>query len=444
MAGKITIVVLSGTNTGKTFDFDQHETFIVGRDQDCHICIKDDRNASRHHFFIELSPPLARLRDLGSLNGTKVNGKVHGRRRQTESREEAAQRRYPEVEIHDGDTIAVGKTKLRVRIAAAAPVADEPPLPTLYSMETATAATDPMELLKDLVRRQEKESKQATPAIVEIPGYEIDGVLGEGSYGRVYRARSKRSKEAVAIKVMLAQVAVDETARKLFDREMRTQGALTHPNIVGLREQGSVGKMFYFVMDVCEHGSVEDLRRRQGGKLHLDVAAPLVLDALDGLAFAHAKGIVHRDIKPGNLLIGEINGRRQARVSDFGLAKNFQKAGLSGMTMTGSLAGTPHFMPCEQITNFRDTRPPSDVYSMAGSLYLLLTGAYPLDIAKGEDFIEAILNRSATPILNRGVKIAPAVAGVIDRALSKSAGARYKDARQLRDALHAALGGEAG
>jgi eukaryotic-like serine/threonine-protein kinase len=136
---------------------------------------------------------------------------------------------------------------------------------------------------------------------------------------------------------MLSRAQADAKSIEQFKREMAVIAKLRHPNIVRFLDSGSDEGTFFFVMDYCDGGSLADAARRHGGTLPWETLRPWALQALEGLAAAHKEGFVHRDIKPQNILIHQ----GIARISDFGLAKNFQKAGLSGMSITGQYAGTP-------------------------------------------------------------------------------------------------------
>ena len=111
MPAKVELEVVAGPKRGKKFCFDEHDTFVFGRMPDCHACFPDDNQVSRHHFLLEANPPQACLRDLGSLNGTYVNGVKHGGRKKGETPEEGVQRHYPELSLKDGDRIQVGQTE---------------------------------------------------------------------------------------------------------------------------------------------------------------------------------------------------------------------------------------------------------------------------------------------------------------------------------------------
>ena len=181
---------------------------------------------------------------------------------------------------------------------------------------------------------------------------------------------------------MLSQVAVDKSNLEQFLREIRNVSSLKHPNIVQIFDFGSTDGIFYLAMEWCEGGGVDRLMAQHKGKVPLQLAKPIILQSLDALAHAHAKGFVHRDLKPSNILLSFARNDVVAKLSDFGLAKSFEKAGLSGLTLTGNYAGTPYFIPREQITNFKYVKPVSDVWSMGATIYNMLTGHFPLSIQR--------------------------------------------------------------
>src|ERR1017187_2801687 len=120
MAAKLTLVVSSGCMVGKAFVFDEHDTFVLGRALDCHVCLHDDDAVSRHHFLLEVNPPDVCIRDLGSMNGTYVNGRKIGGRKKGETPEQGARQQYPEIHLNGGDEIKVGETILVLRVHASA------------------------------------------------------------------------------------------------------------------------------------------------------------------------------------------------------------------------------------------------------------------------------------------------------------------------------------
>lgn len=267
---------------GKTFTFTDHDTFIFGRMDDCHARIADDTEVSRHHFILEVNPPQACLRDLGSLNGTWVNGKKFGARKAGESPEDGAKRRYPEVALQHGDCIKVGRTEIEVAIT-------QPKELPRHAALGAISLLSPEQLACILFAAPENEAPK-----LEIPGCKIEAEIGRGGFGAVYRARRIADGKTVAVKVMLSRVDADDEAIEKFRREVAVTAQLRHPNIVQVFDSGAAGTAFYFIMEFCDGGSAGDLMRANRGHLSLAQARPIILGALTGLAHAHGEGIVHR------------------------------------------------------------------------------------------------------------------------------------------------------
>ncbi len=455
MSNTVTLNITAGPMQGKKFVFEEHDAFIFGRMEECHCCLPDDSQVSRRHFIIEVNPPDARIRDFGSLNGTYVNDKQIGSRQKGESPEQGQKRKYPEVDLKDGDVLKVGQSVLAVKIEAEQ--AEGPMLCGRCGKDVAkeiggkklgayiclacrqSIEVDPARILLDMLAKAEGKpggQPHGKDGLPVIAGFQIVKRIGIGGFGAVYLAERESDKRKVAIKVMLARVAVDDDARRKFMQEIVLLKELQHENIVTMFDSGAVGGAFYFVMEYCPGGSVDDYMAVNGGKLPLAMALPIMVQALQGLAFAHSRGIVHRDLKPSNILLSGTPSQPLAKISDLGLAKNFDKAGFSGMTVTGAFAGTPIFMPKEQITNFKYVKPVTDVWSMGATFYNMLTGQTPRDFPKGSDPMEIILRGEIVPIRKRDNRIARELAEVIDKAIQANPKDRYQDAREMLAALN--------
>src|SRR5439155_4098348 len=267
----------------------------------------------------------------------------------------------------------------------------------------------------------------------------VEKELGRGGFGAAYLARRMKDNQRIALKVMLSRVAVDKSNLEQFLREIRNVSSLKHPNIVQIFDFGSTDGIFYFAMEWCEGGGVDRLMAQYNGKLPLQWAKPIILQGLDALAHAHAKGFVHRDLKPSNILLSFQRNNVVAKLSDFGLAKSFEKAGLSGLTLTGNYAGTPYFIPREQTTNFKYVKPVSDVWSMGATIYNMLTGQLPYEFSQGGDPIDVILNDDVVPMRKRDKSLPTALADVLDKALAKNVKERYPTAVEMSEALKQAL-----
>jgi hypothetical protein len=457
----VTLSIVEGPSSGRQWRYSERITAIAGRAEDCDPCIEEaggKQVVSRHHCLFDINPPAVRVRDFGSLNGTHVNGEEIGRRARGESPEEGALREFRERDLADGDRVKLGDTVLQVGISvpSRAPVSDSPapqacsvcggPLEedahrTLGDPVCARCQSDRGGAIEKLLRRL----VAGEVALPEVRGYELVKKLGEGGQGAVYLARHQSSGELVALKMLLAQVPVTPHSRAIFEREIDNIQALAHPHVVSFREAGTVGAAWFFTSEYCAGGSVEDLLNRQG-VLPADTAVPIVLQALDGLQYAHtvprpdgSVGLVHRDIKPANILLARTGGDQVAKLADFGLAKAFDKAGLSGMSMTGDIGGTVVFMSRPQVISYKYAKPDVDVWSMAASLYYMLTGRFPRDFPKGEDPIRVVLNTAAVPIHKRAAKIPKRLAQVIDEALIDKPRITMTSAAELAAALREAL-----
>lgn len=486
MPGKVTLIAIQGPLQGSVFSFVEHDTFIFGRSRDCHARLsKDDRTASRHHFLLEVDPPAVCVRDLGSKNGTFVNDRPIGRRASGESPGQAQQREHPTVPLSHGDRLRVGHTVFELSAAVLlgcadcgvslgryAPAGQPPRVPLLC--EACRLRPRPLDhrpdgdddrtrlqcphcrrpaergLLCAACRAQGLQDPvgflmSAAPAVAEAAGlglaaYRMGRELGRGGMGSVVQATRIADGQTVAIKVMLARVAADDAARRMFAREIETTRALRHPHIVEFIESGSAGDAFYVVLEYCSAGSLADMAERRLGRLPLSELGPWMMDALSGLAHAHRSGFVHRDIKPHNILLTQAGGRLVAKVADMGLSKSFAKAGLSGMTATGGFAGSFRFMPAEQLTNFKFAQPSGDVWSMAATFYQLLTGQSPRPLRPGRDPLAEILQAESVPIARHLPDIPPALAALFDRCLAREPEARPASAVEMRAELGASLG----
>ncbi len=447
MANKVILNVTTGPLAGKTLDFIEHDTLVFGRMDDCHICIPDDNYLSRHHFLLEVNPPDTRIRDLGSLNGTYVNERKIGSRLKSESPEEGARRNYPQVDLKDGDVIKTGDTCFQVKTIVEKSIKQPVHCQRCGRDVTAQIGTDrdgeflcgncikELEANPDVILQALFNLHPQSKDQLQIPDYEIVTLLGKGGMGEVFQIKHKTTGEFAALKLMLPKVAVSAEAREKFFREIQITSSLCHPNIVRFLSSGVCGSIFYIIMEYCNRGSLIELMEYQNRPLSEKEALPIMLQVLDGLAYAHANGWVHRDLKPQNILLTQDNHALSAKISDFGLSKNFTQAGFSGMTITGTYSGSYPFMPREQVTNFKYVKPFSDVWSIAATFYFVLTGEFPRDLQKGQDPLEVILSGKVIPIRSKKKDISKKLAQVIDKSLSNDPKNRYPDAGEMRKAL---------
>lgn len=511
MPSKVILEMIQGDSVGQRHVFDERTTCIIGRSKDCMVRVPNNREhlpISRHHCLLDINPPDVRVRDFGSLNGTFVNGQKIGQRHKDQTPEEVAGQQFPEHDLQDGDEIRLRNTVFRVHIHpalrcahCAAEIPDDQqgagrggtlvclcdtckvkakeelqqsqsPRKTVpedvqlctkcgrdIANETganrqgeyicAACRSEPLELLRVLLRA----ATTGEENLMAIEGYEVIKELGRGGMGAVYLAQHKRTGQEVALKVMLPQVAASDLMARKFMREIENTKALRHPHVVRLHDSGCSRGTFFFTLDYCGGGSLDNLMERRGKTIRLAKALPLIYQVLDGLEYAHGvrvevpledgsirtvEGLVHRDLKPQNIFLSRGEEKYQAKVGDYGLAKAFDAAGLSGQTCTGTVAGTPHFMPRQQVLQFKFAKPEVDIWAAAASLYYILTGYPPRDFGKGKDPWQVVLQTKAVPIRERHAKIPERIADVIDEALIDDPEIRFKTAAEFKQALQEA------
>jgi hypothetical protein len=260
--------------------------------------------------------------------------------------------------------------------------------------------------------------------------YRIERLLGRGGMGAVYLAHELALDRDVAIKVLPPDQANTPEVRERFRREARTAARLNHPNIVPLHTFGEVAGLVYFVMGYVAGESLAARLRRQRA-LDTEEARTLLVALCDALDYAHRQGVVHRDIKPDNILIDGVSGA--PLLTDFGIAKaSFADAQL---TSTGHLIGTPHYMSPEQAMGRADVGPRSDIYSLGLVAYEMVSGRRPFDAESSLDALTQRLTHEARPLGSVASGVAPDLALAINRCLQKDPAHRWLDARSLRATL---------
>ena len=432
---QVNLKVMAGPYQGRVFCFTQPDTFLIGRSNDAHLCLTNDKFFSRNHCLLEISPPRCFLRDLGSTNGTFVDGK-----------------KVSEAFVENGSQIRGGETLLLVEVTASetadasAPQTTAPTKPSIVTVSClncgrreeaqASSADEQLTFLCDDCRSELKKSPQP------VPGYDMVKVLGRGGMGCVMLARNQKTGAAVAIKTLLPEFAVSDKAMRRFMREIDVASALQHPGIVQFLDHGVHNGVVYLVTEFIDGADAAKLADDRGGRLPERDTLEIIMQTLDGLSYAHARGYIHRDIKDQNILVQGSGPNLSAKLTDFGLAKSFTQSGMSGVTMAGEMAGTLAYMSPEQLKNFRDVKPQSDVYALGMTAYSLMSGRLALNIARNSSMsetIKAIFEQPPVPLRERAPHVSPKVCEVIDRALVKDPTQRWQSAQAMRNALRYAM-----
>jgi serine/threonine-protein kinase len=273
-------------------------------------------------------------------------------------------------------------------------------------------------------------------ALPQVPGYEVQGELGRGGMGVVYRAWHRRLNRPVALKMLLAGAYAEPADRERFQREAEAVAALCHPNVVQVHDVGDVDGRPYFTMEFVEGGNLAD--QIQGVPQPAPRAASLVATLAEAVHAAHQSGIVHRDLKPGNILLTREGA---PKVSDFGLARRLEGDG--GLTLSGTPMGTPSYMAPEQARGDKKAiGPATDVYALGAILYELLTGRPPFRADSAAATLQQVLTDEPVPPARLNPKVPRDLTTICLKCLSGEPGRRYVSAAALAEDLRRFLRGE--
>jgi serine/threonine protein kinase len=262
--------------------------------------------------------------------------------------------------------------------------------------------------------------------------YTIEGEIGRGGMGVVYRARDERLQRRVAIKVLPPELAFQQDIRERFTREAQTAARLSHPHIVPIHSVGEGRGLVYFVMGYVDGESVA-ARIRRRGQLPVEEARRIMKETADALSAAHALSVIHRDIKPDNILLEGTRGR--VMVTDFGIAKALSSTSGATLTGIGVAIGTPAFMSPEQAAGERDIDGRSDLYSLGIVTYQMLSGELPFNAPSVAGILMKQITEAAPDLRRRRPDIPEDLALAVARCLEKDPQNRWASADALRRAL---------
>jgi serine/threonine-protein kinase len=260
--------------------------------------------------------------------------------------------------------------------------------------------------------------------------YLIEAELGRGGMAAVFRALDVRLNRRVAIKLLPPELAFNASVRSRFLREAQMAAQLTHPNIVPIFTVDEREGLVYFVMALVEGESV-GTRLARGGAMPVEQVRTIVGAVADALEYAHRQGVVHRDIKPDNILLDRATGR--ALVTDFGIAR--AAAEESRLTVTGMAVGTPAYMSPEQAMGERDVDGRSDIYSLGIVAYQMLAGETPFKATNTPAMLMKHVSEPPPPLRGRRADIPASLASAVEHALAKRPEDRWRSAAEMRDAV---------
>ena len=376
------LVVENGSRRGFKVEIPPNGKVVLGRDGRADIEVSDHL-CSRTHFEVETKEDGFTLRDLGSSNGTYVND----------------ERLTEDASLRHGDCIQAGETQLT------------------FLVDTGQGA-------RGLVGKT-------------VGGYRILERIGRGGMGTVYRANQTSLNRTVALKILSPKIAEDPAFVSKFHKEAQAAGRLNHTNIVQVYDVGSEGGLHFYSMEYIENGSVQDLATREG-KVSPELAIAIVIDAAKGLEYAEKKALVHRDIKPDNLMV---NAEGVVKIADLGLARDAAKTARETGEHAGEhhenddgIFGTPHFIAPEQAQGKAvDTR--SDIYSLGASFYRLVTGETPFQGSSVREIIRKQIDEEPTPVREKNREVPGSISQVIEKMMRKNPDKRPATATALLEEL---------
>lgn len=495
---EVTLEVVKGPELGKKIVIDEAATCLAGRSRDARFKFsEDDPYISRRHFLLEVAPPRVYFRDLDVTNPSKINDLD-----------------VDEAELVDGDIIEVGYTHLRVSLkidTRTESINCKECNRTFEIFDDESSARICSDCIDDLEEAEQRKLSVERPLQItcecgqdittlangdgraaELMGivayvcekcaskmkkgqnrtvndYELLKQLGKGGMGEAFLACHRPTGRLVGLKVMNI---VNKQLAARFAREIKIMKKLPHENVLCHIDSGqekSSGKP-YLVMEYAAGGCLDDLLKDKG-PLPPGAAVDIIIQSLEGLGYVHNAGIVHRDIKPENILLKpDGSGPEIPKIADFGLAREFSKAGGSVLTQLGTGLGTIMYMPPDQIKDAHNVGEPADLYAMGVTLYYMLTGKYtfnfptPLDILnfiqENRDRVKSprealkmmqevkklktphliVLSDDPIPIQERKSDIPAGLARIVDKATSKDLKNGYQSASGFMNDLQRVSG----
>ncbi len=269
----------------------------------------------------------------------------------------------------------------------------------------------------------------------QILHYEVGSLIGVGGMSKVYKGTDVKLGRPVAIKVLKPNLTGTPDLVERFKKEARFQAGLAHPGIVSVHDYHADGNLLCIIMEFVEGMSVSKLIKSSGGPLPLEFCLEVMAQVLAAVDYAHQQGVIHRDMKPSNIIVQDLGGQTLARVVDFGIAK-LADAG-PGMTAADDILGTVHYMSPEQIESSMSVTKLTDVYSLGVTLYKMVTGKVPFDSQSDARTMAMIDEGKPAPPREINPHIGEDLEKVILRAMARDPEKRYQSCAEFAATLKA-------
>jgi serine/threonine protein kinase len=402
MSDQAFLRVLTGSRADEIFGL-SGDPVIIGRELSCDFVLEEAVLSRRHCRVERREDGKFHVEDLNSKNGTYLNGQ-----------------KVDVSDLQPGDVIRLGACRLEFDHHRESGDPDHRPS-EFYVRQTQPPA----------------DSGSSDPLVgVEIGRrYKAERKIGEGGMGRVYKAADKKSDgKIVAVKLMNKALMVEDDQVQRFKREFDSGQELIHSNIVQTLDFGMWDDTYYIVMEFVAGRGLQDILDVRG-RLSPRGAIKVAMQVTMALEHAFKMGIIHRDIKPDNILITP-NG--VVKLLDLGLAKKIKDRGPS-ITKSGEGIGTLHYMAPEQTINARDTDQRSDIYALGATMYHMLCGEPPFDAEGVWEFVDLIQHQKPEPLTDRVKNLPDSVWKIVQRALEKHPRDRFQTPTELREQLEAVL-----
>ncbi|MCK6474315.1 MAG: serine/threonine protein kinase [Planctomycetes bacterium] len=340
--------------------------------------------------------------------------------------------------VHQGLISKIGLEGLEAQQAAQQPAQQSAPRPELPEdlpeaelAEIGEAGAAPAPAPAPTVSPGSSSRNPAVQTISQIGDYELLELLAEGESGSVFRARQVSTGTPCAVKILSPSLSTDNEALQRFLIEGRICKRLKHPHIVQVQHIALNKNLYYFVMELVEGGSARKLLYKAGGRLSEALALNLVSQVAGALAAAHRVGLVHRDVKPENILISKLG---EAKLSDLGLATR-SAVEPAGEEMTSEFWGTPQYLAPEVINGTATHDPSADIYALGATLFEFLAGRTPFLAETPAEMLQKHLHEHAPDVRELRPDISPLTARLVQRLLAKDPEQRFPDAETLVEAI---------